>query len=253
MPYSVFLDLDGTLLSAKHPEFSDYTLKILTDAQAEGHKIFLNTARTIANVPFDAFRGFKFDGYLCGCAYINVGGKVLMADGLSADQSQPIAAHFYNRNIPVYLEGEFAIYTLWDKNPPARFIPLDDIYEIFKVCELEPITKISICSDLPEEDVLFLQQFGNPLVHVQHHYTEVVPPNHDKAYVMKAVVDYLDLDPEKVIAMGDSENDLAMLDAAAIPVVMGNALDEIKAHGKHVTLAASEDGVAAFLEKFLEI
>lgn len=253
MPYAVFLDLDGTLLSWKKPKFSDDTLKILTKAQANGHKIFLNTARPLSNIPVDDFRGFRFDGYLCGCAYINVGGKVLMADGLSADQSQPIAAHFYNRDIPVLLEGEYAVYALWDKNPNPKFIPLDDMGEIFKVCELEPITKISILADIPEEDIAFVRQFGNPLVHQQHHYTEIVPPGHDKAYVMKAVVDYLELDPKKVIAIGDSENDLAMLDAAEIPVVMGNAADTVKKHGKHVTLSVDKDGVAAFLERFLEI
>ncbi len=253
MPYSVFLDLDGTLLCGTKPQFSDYTLRVLTDAQTKGHKIFLNTARPISNITVDAFRGFKFDGYLCGCAYINVGGKVLMADGLSADQSQPIAAHFYNRDIPVLLEGEYAVYTLWDKNPNPRFIPIDDMGEIFKVCELEPITKISILADIPQEDVAFLRQFGNPLVHKQHHYTEVVPLGHDKAYVMKAVVDYLDLDPQKVIAIGDSENDFAMLDAAEIPVVMGNATELVKTHGKHIALSVDQDGVAVFLEQFLEI
>lgn len=251
MPYSIFLDLDGTLLSAGEGQFSDRTLKTLTEVQAAGHKIFLNTGRPLSNLPVDSFRGFKFDGYLCCYAYVNVGGKVLMADGLSADQSQPIAAHFYNRDIPVLLEGEYAVYSLWDKKPNPKYLPLDDINEIFKICELEPITKIGILADITEEDIAFLRQFGNPLVQERYHYTEVVPQNHDKAYVMNAVVDYLNLDPEKVIAIGDSWNDIAMLDAAAISVAMGNADESVKEHGKYITATVEQDGAAVFLETFL--
>ncbi len=254
MPYSIFLDLDGTLLPGGERQFSDKTLKALTETQAAGHKIFLNTGRPASNLPVDSFRGFKFDGYLCGCTYVTVGGKLIMADHLSADESQPIVAHFYNRDTIVLLEGELAVYAAYDKENSTEkygYIPLNDMSEIFKVCELEPISKISIWKKLSEKDVAFVQQFAH-ILRIEANCTEITPFGHDKAYVMNAVIDYLDLDPEKVIAMGDSGNDIAMLDAAPISVAMSTASEEVKSHAKYVTKSAKEDGVTVFLEEFLK-
>lgn len=254
MSYSIFFDLDDTLLPGGTRQFSDKTLKVLQETQAAGHKLFLNTGRPISNLPADAFRGFKFDGYLCGCTYVSVGGKVIMADRLTADESQPIVAHFFNRNIIIYMEGELAVYTAYDKErktEPYGYIPLNDIDEIFKVCELEPISKMSIGAGLGEEDLAFLRQYSH-ILRAEPKFTEITPIGHDKAYVMKVVIDYLNLDPEKVIAMGDSGNDIAMLDAAPISVAMGNASDEVKSHAKYVTASVKEDGVAVFLEEFLK-
>lgn len=252
MSYSIFLDLDGTLLSGS--KFSDKTLNVLTETQAAGHKIFLNTGRPASNLPVDAFRGFKFDGYLCGCTYVTVGGKLIMADRLSADESQPIVAHFLNRNAIVLLEGELAVYAVYDKERTTEqygYIPLNDMGEIFKVCELEPISKMTIWEELAEEDLAFVRQFAH-ILRIEPHCTEITPIGHDKAYAMKRVLDYLGTDPEKVIAIGDSKNDIAMLDAAPISVAMANTPDDVKSHAKYVTASAKEDGVAVFLEEFLK-
>ncbi len=56
---------------------------------------------------------------------------------------------------------------------------------------------------------------------------------------------------EEMMAIGDSENDLAMLRYAGESVAMGNALPELKAQCKHVTLKNTEDGVAHIIEKLV--
>ncbi len=256
MSYSIFLDFDGTLVPTERDRFSDRTLKALTDAQNAGHKIFLNTGRAMSYLNVDAFRGFRFDGYLCGCSYVNVGGKLLMADRLTADETQPVVAHFYGRDVIVLLEGELSMYAAYDKGRVTEkngFIPLNDMNEIFRICELEPITKMNVLTLLTdEEDLAFIRQFADPILRDDANCTELVPKGHDKAFVMKTVLDYLELDPEKVIAIGDTRNDIPMLKAAPISVAMGNASEEVKAHAKYVTKSSEEDGVAKFLEEFLK-
>ena len=55
---------------------------------------------------------------------------------------------------------------------------------------------------------------------------------------------------EEVMAIGDNFNDLEMLEFAGIPVVMGNASEELKQrHGWLETLSNDEHGVAAAIEK----
>jgi hypothetical protein len=55
---------------------------------------------------------------------------------------------------------------------------------------------------------------------------------------------------EEVMAIGDNHNDREMLSFAGVPVVMGNAVQELKGQGWHETRSNDEDGVAAAIEAF---
>lgn len=61
----------------------------------------------------------------------------------------------------------------------------------------------------------------------------------------------LDILPEQVLAFGDADNDLGMLQFAGHSVAMGNAADDIKACARYVAKSNEEDGVAWFLEKYV--
>jgi len=56
---------------------------------------------------------------------------------------------------------------------------------------------------------------------------------------------------EEVMAVGDNLNDLQMLEFAGTPVLMGNAVAELKAHGWPVTVGNDDAGVAHALETHL--
>jgi Cof subfamily protein (haloacid dehalogenase superfamily) len=55
---------------------------------------------------------------------------------------------------------------------------------------------------------------------------------------------------EEILAIGDNHNDAEMLSFAGIPVVMENAVPELKTRGWHVTHTNDNDGVAAAIERF---
>lgn len=57
----------------------------------------------------------------------------------------------------------------------------------------------------------------------------------------------------QVMAIGDNYNDIEMLEFAGVPVIMGNASDDLKQNGWHVTLANDQSGVAAAVEQLLRI
>jgi Cof subfamily protein (haloacid dehalogenase superfamily) len=54
----------------------------------------------------------------------------------------------------------------------------------------------------------------------------------------------------EILAIGDNHNDEEMLTFAGIPVVMENAVPELKTRGWHVTHTNDNDGVAAAIERF---
>jgi Cof subfamily protein (haloacid dehalogenase superfamily) len=70
-----------------------------------------------------------------------------------------------------------------------------------------------------------------------------------------ASLDYLikpmGIKAEEVIAIGDSYNDLAMIEFAGLGVAMGNAPQDIKEKADYVAASNMEDGVAEVVEKFV--
>jgi Cof subfamily protein (haloacid dehalogenase superfamily) len=74
-----------------------------------------------------------------------------------------------------------------------------------------------------------------------------------KGHAVERWAQHRGITKEQVMAIGDNYNDLEMLHFAGIPVVMGNASDEMKSHGYAVTLSNDEAGVAAAIEQVLGI
>ena len=54
----------------------------------------------------------------------------------------------------------------------------------------------------------------------------------------------------QVLAIGDSENDLEMLEAAGTGVAMGNAASEVKRAADDITAGNDEEGVALAIRKY---
>lgn len=82
---------------------------------------------------------------------------------------------------------------------------------------------------------------------------EIVKSGLNKAVGLKKVSDYYQIPKERIIAFGDEDNDLEMIDYAGHGVAMGNAIDELKSVSKHVTKTNNEDGIALYLEDLLGI
>jgi hydroxymethylpyrimidine pyrophosphatase-like HAD family hydrolase len=55
------------------------------------------------------------------------------------------------------------------------------------------------------------------------------------------------------MAIGDNYNDVEMLAFAGLPVVMGNASNDMKQSGWSVTLPNDQSGVAAAIEQWVAL
>jgi Cof subfamily protein (haloacid dehalogenase superfamily) len=74
-----------------------------------------------------------------------------------------------------------------------------------------------------------------------------------KGHAVKRWAAHRRLHSAEVMAIGDNYNDVEMLEFAGLPVVMGNASDELKQNGWHVTLGNDQSGVAAALETLVQL
>ena len=83
------------------------------------------------------------------------------------------------------------------------------------------------------------------------HVIEIVRPGVHKAAGLKQVADYLGIPRERVIAFGDEDNDLEMIDWAGLGVAMGNAIEPLKTAADDVTKGNEEDGIGLYLQDIL--
>ena len=70
---------------------------------------------------------------------------------------------------------------------------------------------------------------------------------------MVKAAEILGIDVSHCVAMGDSSNDLAMLEAAGISVAMGDAYDVVKQMADIVSVNCMDGGVAYAMKKILNI
>jgi 5-amino-6-(5-phospho-D-ribitylamino)uracil phosphatase len=80
---------------------------------------------------------------------------------------------------------------------------------------------------------------------------EVNPQGISKASGIRRVCDLLGIDISETIAVGDSLNDLAAIQAAGVGVAMGNAQLAVKENADYVTASNNDDGIAQVIRKFI--
>jgi len=72
-----------------------------------------------------------------------------------------------------------------------------------------------------------------------------------KGLALAIVADLLGVQPEHVMAIGDSPIDISMLDFSGVPVAMQNAWPEVKARARYIAPPNEEDGVAVAVTEFV--
>lgn len=80
---------------------------------------------------------------------------------------------------------------------------------------------------------------------------EVLPPGASKGKTLKVLLGELGVAPENVLAIGDGENDIEMLQLAGIGVAVGNAHETLKQVADYIVSTNDADGVAEAVERFV--
>lgn len=81
---------------------------------------------------------------------------------------------------------------------------------------------------------------------------EFNPPGVNKGVALKRLATHLNIDISQTIAIGDSYNDLEMLEAAGLGVAMANSNTDIKSKANYITENDNNNsGVGEVIEKFI--
>ncbi|MBQ4067126.1 MAG: HAD-IIB family hydrolase [Clostridia bacterium] len=237
----LFFDYDGTLthdgvISQKNKEY-------LSKAQAQGHKIFLNTGRSKGNMPDHVLNEIPFDGMICGAGYMEYEGKVLFEEHMPVPALEAGLKYANDKGCRVLYEGVDNVYS----NQPNQW--LLNINEHLPFGDELRITNMTLGRKLDCEDrELF---YGCKVVELPT-YFEVMPENVGKATGLKFIEDNLGVAHEDIIVFGDSENDIEMIKFAHTSVIMNHAPEFLSEYATLRT-ESDENGVAEGIIKILNI
>lgn len=80
-------------------------------------------------------------------------------------------------------------------------------------------------------------------------YIEITSRGSTKGSALRRWCSYADIPPESVIAFGDHDNDIPLLESAGLGVAMGNATAAVKTVADVVTRSHDDEGIAAVLSE----
>ncbi len=251
--YAVFLDIDGTLISDSF-RIPQANLDAIDSARANGHKVFINTGRSWGNIPSELREQFNVDGVVAGSgAMIIIDGKTVFRKCYDAETVRKTAEYFFeNKDCWCVFEGlktNYIIANAGYKVREGRQIELKSIDDLELFLPDEEIQVIAAGPVVPDD---FMQKFESKMsFFIMRTYVDFVIKGCSKAKGIEKVIELSGIARENTIAVGDSSNDLEMLEYAGISVAMGNSQEHILAMADYVTDTAENAGVAKAIEKFL--
>lgn len=252
----IFFDIDGTLIDETTHKVPQSALEAVRKARENGHICIINTGRSKKLVDIDGDKLQGFDGMLMGCGtQIVYHGETILHQTYTPDQAQAIIDALRANKIDAVLEGDADNFKDRDENISSKefydFIHLFDRFH-YKSFEEAPGFFDKFYCFAPNEGQIagFLRDCGIEMEVVDRKkgYFEIMPKGYTKASGMQYIADYLGISMTETVGIGDSSNDIPMLEAAHIGIAMGNATPDVKAAANYVTTDISEDGVAEALK-----
>jgi Cof subfamily protein (haloacid dehalogenase superfamily) len=259
----VALDMDGTLLNPNRI-INDRVKKAIADARKKGVKIILSSGRGFKGIE-KFVKELELDELVIsinGAAVTDGSGeKLIFSQHLEPEVSKRILQLQKEDGIfaVLFIGNDMYVDELNDKSvyfsnfEDVKLTPVANFLEFYKS---QPIGKMLMIGE-HEKLAVFKEKLLDELGrHINAtfslpHFLETYNINVNKGIMLHKVAEYYGIEMEEVIAMGDGENDISMIECAGLGVAMENAMEEVKLAADFITKSNAEDGVAYVIEKFI--
>ncbi|AGM99102.1 Cof-type HAD-IIB family hydrolase [Streptococcus iniae] len=255
----VAVDIDGTLITDDR-QITDQVFQAIQEAKATGVHVVIATGRPIAgvtsllkelNLNQEGDFVITFNGGLVQDAAT---GAEVIKETMSYEDymdieflSRQLGVHMHaitkegiytaNRNI-----GKYTVHEANLVNMPIFYRTPEEMAdkEIVKMMMIdEPAVLDQAIAKIPQA---FYDKYN--IVKSTPFYLEFMLKTVSKGHAIVHLADKLGLDMSETMAIGDAENDRAMLEVVGNPVVMENGDPELKQIAKYITKTNNESGVA---------
>lgn len=246
---AAFFDIDGTLAAMGSHKVPESTRTALKRLRERGISVILSTGRHGQEVEQEQIlAGLSFDGavWLNG-QFCELGGEVILENYIPGPQLGALKQFLEERQCScVFLERDEIYCNMVNERiiqeqakigtavPPVRDLEGIEDRKVFQAIpyinaeeEEELLKRVPDCR---------ITRWGDAVV-------DLISGEGGKEKGIRAVYTAMDIKPEEVMAFGDGENDISMLELAGIGVAMGNAIDEVKKVADYVTDDIEQDGI----------
>lgn len=258
-------DIDGTLLDSKH-RIPDRVKEAVRKAVEEGILFVLVSARTPEAVrPIQMELGIRGITVCYAGACIVEDRQVLYSQAIEAEVAKKICdiAGKYGLSISLFRGREWFVEQMDDhiqlEIDITRVFPqITSIHHILQQCiqEKAGINKIMLTASTEKvrevgEILSAIPELQVQIGYSKDNYLEIIPMETSKGNAVKKLCELKDINPQNVIAIGDENLDISMIQYAGMGVAMGNAIEELKQAADFTTRTNDEAGVAYALERFV--
>lgn len=273
----IALDLDGTLFNSQS-QISAHNIDTIKKANEAGATVVISTGRPYSGLPFEQLKGsgIRFAITTNGSAIYEIeSGKCLFEEAMDEEIILPILDFLLTKDIHMdafiggkgYTPVQCVAAGQKLANPPAlkhyilnTRVRVDNLPLFIHENQLK-VQKMTL-NFYPEGDIFkdreevrkYLE--SNPAVTTVsggYNNLEFTRADVNKGVGLQKMAQLLDIPVAQTMAVGDTENDLAIIRAAGVGVAMGNATAAVKSAADYITTSNDEDGVAAAIAHFLRL
>jgi Cof subfamily protein (haloacid dehalogenase superfamily) len=269
----ICIDMDGTLLNKQH-KVSEASKEAIKKAHDKGVHIVISTGRMYVDArEYSDFVGVKSPVIASNGAIIKEKDRneVIYKSTLGEELNLKLLDVVFKHKLdPMFATPETSFGSSFQSKLVIEYLKLKGVFNknmIFKYVrsrkQLESIVKrekdniikcevisrnIQKIEGLKKE----LRKFEDIEIACSTKYNiEITCKGVSKGRAVELLGSYYNIPREQIIAIGDSENDLSMIEYAGLGVAMGNAPEEIKQKADYVTDDNGSDGVAKAIERFV--
>lgn len=254
----VFFDIDGTIWD-DDMNIPDSTVAAIRALRANGHKAFLCSGRSRGNIRAKKLFDIGFDGVIAACGnHVEMDGEVLYEKILEPELVQKIVKLCMEHRMPVVLEGPvkhwlsesgfendpYVDYLIEAMGEDAIFLKeyTEDIYINKFSADVLSDTDYEAIKGALEDEFDFMMHDSVVL--------ECIPKGTSKATGIAWLCEHLGVAVEDTYGIGDSVNDLDMLEFVGHGIAMGNGSQAAKDAAEYVTASLHEDGIFHALKHY---
>lgn len=255
--YALFFDIDGTLVSFNTHEIPASTLFALTQAKANGHKVFISTGRPPLIITNLGAIDHLIDGYVTiNGALCFVGDDIVRCRDIPKEDVQALVLDAQQKNYGLIVVGEKDIAVLDPQGEVDRVFRGEiAVKNLDQGKSLDVVLKqriLQLTPFFPEtyEHEMLRHMPGCTSGRWHPSFTDITAKGADKGEGIKIMAGHFGLDMRNTIAFGDGGNDTSMIRVAGIGVAMGNALDSLKQAADYTTTSVDDNGILNALRHF---
>lgn len=272
----IALDLDGTLFN-RHSRISDDDQTAIRQAAAHGVEVIVSTGRPYAGLPLEVLGqiGVRYAITSNGAAIYRISDKkCIHASRMEPDLVCPIIEELQKKDIHMdaFIAGDGYSQRSCEQMLGRLDIPesirsyirstrtfTDDLAAFVRENHLD-VEKMTLnFYPLPDGSFLHREEVKTILAAIPqitflsggYHNLEFTRAGTTKGAGLLFLCEYLGIPAAETMACGDTQNDIDILNTAAIGVAMENARDDVKAVASYITRSNDESGVSHAIRHFL--